>query len=209
MAKVAPRNTPRKRVAVVEAANMISIVIPHCPGEYHDRLLKRCVDSLSGYGELIVVANERNTIGFTKAVNHGLRLAKGDYIMVVNNDIVWREGSLEDLCKPRTITSPSMTNSLGERSNQFFWGCFFVLPREVYEKIGQLDEQFYLYCSDTDLVMRARQAQLNLESVSTCNIFTEGAQTTQFIDGRNKMSDDDIERFIAKWGKRPDAAMAS
>jgi len=182
---------------------MISVVIPHIPSEFHDELLKRCIDSLSGYDELIVVTNQPGTIGFTKAVNIGLKLAKGDYIMVVNNDIVWERGNLKDLCKPNSVTSPMM-----KEQPQFFWGCFFVVPREVLDKVGYLDEQFFLYCSDTDYVKRCREAKIAVESVQSCNVFTEGAQTTQTLPDRKKNDDADTAKFLSKWGMMPDQIMS-
>lgn len=180
----------------------ISVVIPHCPSGEHDALLKRCLESLPPLAERIVVVNEKNTIGFTKAVNYGLRIATGDYVMVVNNDIVWKEGLLEDLCVADVITSPKMNGQ-----PQVFWGCFFVIPRSIIDRIGLLDERFYLYCSDTDLVMRAKQERVELRSIQSCNIETEGGRTTCRIDGREAIDFSDTQKFVAKWKIRPDAAL--
>lgn len=180
---------------------MISLIIPHCPSPEHDAMLKKCLDSMSGYDEVIVVANEPNTIGFTKAVNIGLSLAKGDYLMVVNNDIEWVSGDLRDLCMSNTITSPYM-NGQGQR----FWGCFFVIPRGVYEKVGELDVRYYLYCSDVDYAVRARKAQVECQSVSKCHIKTLGAQTTRLLGNQNVHERRDASVFINQYGMNPDQA---
>lgn len=182
---------------------MISIVIPHIPGPVHDKLLERAVASLKGYDELIVVTNQPNTLGFTGAVNMGMSLAKGDYIMVVNNDIIWEYGDLNDLCVPKVMTSPKM-----KEQSQFFWGCFFVVPREIYEKVGALDPQFFLYCSDTDYVKRVKDAGFDVRSVQNCNIFTEGAQTTKTLTNRDELDSIDTERFLEKWKMMPDQMMS-
>lgn len=180
----------------------ISVIIPHVPGKEHDKRLKKCVDSLEGYDELIVVTNQINTLGFTKAVNVGLRLVKGDYLMVVNNDIEWTQGELASLCVPNTVVSPSLNGN-----PQYFWGCFFVVPRTVLEKVGYLDEQFYLYCSDTDYVMRCRENQVQLGAVQDCNIVSGGGHTTRTIEDREKIDSEDTEKFILKWGQRPDQSI--
>lgn len=173
----------------------ISVIIPHCPSEKHDILLRECLESLPPVFERIIVVNEINTIGFTKAVNHGLRVAQGDFIMVVNNDVTWDSGSIEDLCLADAVTSPKMNNE-----PQSFWGCFFVIPRKILDKIGLLDEQFYLYCSDTDFIMRLRQAGIERRCIEVCNILTKGGQTTQHVKGRTEIDNKDMMKFETKWG---------
>lgn len=42
--------------------------------------------------------------------------------------------------------------------SQFLTGCALCIKREVIEKIGYLDERFFLYYEDADFVYRARQA---------------------------------------------------
>ncbi len=180
----------------------ISVIIPHVSGEQFDRLLKSCVDSLVGFDELIILSSPMGTPGFTEKVNQGLTLARGDFLMVVNNDIKLTQGSLIDLCKENSVTSPKMNGKA-----QSFWGCFFVIPRKVYETIGLLDEQFELYCSDTDLVMRLREAGIPYECVESCNIETEGGVTTRALVDRERIEDEDTNRFISKWGIHPSQAI--
>lgn len=170
----------------------ISVVIPHYPfNEEIDNTLKRCVASLSGYDELIIVVN--NGTGFAKAVNQGLKLAKGDYIMVVNNDVEWKSGNLKDLCVESTVTSPKVNNA-----EQPFWGSFFCIPRSVYESIGGLDEQFGIgYYEDEDYAKRLEQAGIPMQSID-CNIWTLGGKTMQQFDRDSILADNKI-KFDTKW----------
>lgn len=139
-------------------------------------MLDRCRKSLSGYDELILVVNEG--IGFAAAVNYGLRMAKGDFIAVVSNDTTWKEGNLSDLCVPGAVTSPRLNGGA-----QDFWGCFFVVPRDVYEKIGPLDERFGLaYYEDNDYIKRLGQARVPTVCVASCNIESAGGQTMKHVD---------------------------
>jgi O-antigen biosynthesis protein len=180
----------------------ISVVIPHVPGPNHDKMLKECVDSLEGYDELIVVTNEIGTLGFTRAVNMGLKLATGDYMMVVNNDTVWTEGTLDEMCVPNVVTSPKLGGN-----PQYFWGCFFVIPRSVLDKVGLLDEQFYLYCSDTDYVLRCKEERVKLNSIETCNVDTKGGRTTRTDPNRFAIATADEKKFFTKWGRKPDQSI--
>lgn len=183
----------------------ISIVVPHVPfTEDHHRLLMRCLSSFRFKTQAeIIVLSDMGESGFTRKVNEGMARATGDYIMVVNNDIEWREGELTDLCVPGVVTSPVMLNQWGDKVPQRFWGCFFVVPRKVYEAIGPLDEQFFLYCSDTDFVVRCKNAGVELRSIPSCLFFTEGGQTTKEIKDRSAIDIADTEKFEKKWGVLP------
>lgn len=48
------------------------------------------------------------------------------------------------------------------RESEFATGCCALIRREVIEKIGLLDEQFFLYLEDVDLSVRATQAGYRL-----------------------------------------------
>lgn len=172
----------------------ISIVIPHYPFDAEiDAKLAKCVASLTGYHELIVVVNHGD--GFAKSVNRGLKLAKGDYIMVVNNDIEMTEGTLEMLAVPNTVTSP--------RSNgwsQPFWGSFFCIPRNVYERIGGLDEQFEIgYYEDDDYIKRLELAGIPMKCIEECNIVTFGGATMKLFNVK-ELSEANKDKFLKKWG---------
>jgi N-acetylglucosaminyl-diphospho-decaprenol L-rhamnosyltransferase len=47
-----------------------------------------------------------------------------------------------------------------ERAAPFDWvsGCAMALRREVLDRIGLLDEDFFMFCEDVDLCLRARKA---------------------------------------------------
>jgi hypothetical protein len=48
------------------------------------------------------------------------------------------------------------------RSVSFITGCFMLVRRRVFEKIGLLDETFFLYFEDADFCLRAAQHHLAL-----------------------------------------------
>ena len=80
---------------------MVSIVIPTYS---NSKGLKECLESIKKYTtgcEVIVVANGApeetrpmatlwfdNPLGYAKAVNAGIKAAKGDYIVLLNDDCV-------------------------------------------------------------------------------------------------------------------------
>lgn len=155
-----------------------------------------------------VIANKEN-IGFGKANNQGLEVAKGKYIVLLNPDTIVREdtfsklidfvnnnpkvgmatckvlnpdGTLQLACRrgfPGPWTSFTKTTGLSKlfpKSKLFarynltyldenkisevdaISGSFMFFTREVYNKVGGFDPQFFMYGEDLDLCYRVQQA---------------------------------------------------
>ncbi len=54
---------------------------------------------------------------------------------------------------------------------QYVTGCAMLIKKEVFKKIGLLDEKFFLYYEDTDFSFRAIKAGFKLKIVKTANVF--------------------------------------
>jgi O-antigen biosynthesis protein len=171
-----------------------SIVIPtynHC-----DDLLKPCIDSVFKNThmhdiEIIVVANgcTDNTrdyintidnvsllwfdepIGYTRAVNEGIKVSKGEYVLLLNNDVqildYWPKNQwLEKLTEPFLINDKvAVTGTVQYHEpaiNKDFLIFFCVLiKRTVFDKIGLLDEIFSPgYGEDIDFCIRVTNNNL-------------------------------------------------
>ncbi len=155
-----------------------------------------------------LITNNEN-LGFARANNQALKLAKGEYILLLNPDtevppetlekvlrymderqdiggltcrVELADGSLDPACH-RGFPTPwaSISYFLGlERlfpKSKIFgryhmtWenlkkpheidspsGCFFLFRREVLERVGYLDEDYFLYGEDVDFAFRMKKA---------------------------------------------------
>lgn len=174
-------------------AKKYSIVIPtynHC-----DDLLKPCIDSIVKYTdmtnvEVIIVANgcTDNTreyvdslpedtfriiwsdqpLGYTKATNLGIKIAQGEYVVLLNNDTLilespqnfWLQLLEQPFVEKKTtgLTGPLQLFDRYANSNVLIFFCVMI-KREVFEKIGLLDEIFTPGGGeDIDFTVRANQA---------------------------------------------------
>ncbi len=165
-----------------------------------DDCLKPCLESIKANTnlsdkEVIVVANgctddTRNYVeslgepfkllwfdeplGFPKANNEGIKVANGEYVLLLNNDTV--------LLSPywfEFLLSPFLTNSKTGMTGvtKFTFDCAGItreaiafwcvlIHRNVIEKIGLLDEIFYPFGSeDVDFSIRAANAGYDLVQV--------------------------------------------
>lgn len=192
-----------------------SIIIP----TYNklEETLKPCLESLIKYTdlsdtEIIVVANGcidgtveyihkqgvaksfvfTEPLGYTKAINKGLKVATGEYIILLNNDVVFLDAPknlwidlLEEPFKKDTsigITGPmkELSESAGRKFLLFF--CVMI-KREVIDKLGPLDEIFSPgYGEDTDYCLKAEDIGYKIVQVPTegDNYYADKRKTGDF-----------------------------
>ena len=215
---------------------MISIVITTMKSP--DICLKSCLQSIIDHTnlvgddkEVIVVANDctketleyvgalghpfkmiwsHKPLGFSGANNAGIKQAKGDVIVLLNDDIVLLPGQPKDhwlhlLIEPFLAdSSVGMTGAVKftfdcrgiDREAIAFW-CVMI-KREVITRVGLLDEIFHPYgCEDIDYSIRASNLGYRLVQVPVDNphrflvelprggfpIYHMGSKTTDALAG--------------------------
>jgi len=180
----------------MERKNNISVVIPYMEAdEGKPSILKRCTDSLSPISELLVIWNWK--MGYAKPINKGLALAKGDFIIVMNDDVILTEGDLDMLCDPEAVTSPLIN---GRRND--FWGCVFCIPRWVYEKVGGLWEGYEVsYFDDDDYRNTLEQAGVKMKSISSVNFVHEGGRTLHTFPAHDDFFKRNQIKYKERWSK--------
>ena len=156
------------------------------------------------FPEVILIANKEN-VGFSKANNQAIRIAKGEYILLLNPDTVVEEDSFLKIVgfmdrtpdagglgvkmidgkgrflpeSKRGLPTPEVAfwkmsgiSSLFPHSKRFsqyhlgyldndqihevevLAGAFMLLRRETLDKVGLLDEDYFMYGEDIDLSYR-------------------------------------------------------
>jgi O-antigen biosynthesis protein len=158
----------------------------------------------SKFPEVLLIANKENT-GFSKANNQAMRIAKGEYVLLLNPDTVVEEDTFNQCIEfmdthsdsgglgvemldgkgkflpesKRGLPTPSVAfykisglSSLFPRSKKFgkyhlgylpqnetneieiLSGAFMLMRKTVLDKVGLLDEDFFMYGEDIDLSYR-------------------------------------------------------
>lgn len=183
------------------AKKTVSIVVPYYEVDLDKPfVLNRLRNSFppNSFDEFILVWNQ--AMGYAKAINKGLSLATGDYLCVMNDDLVWEMGSPRDLCKPNTVVSPRINGV-----SQPFWGCCFCLPRSVYEKVGGLDERYRIsYYDDEDYWLTLEQAKIPLLCNEMVDVsHPQGGRTLHSMSDHREFQEENHQKFLAKWGREP------
>lgn len=200
-----------------DASIPVSVVIVNWNGREH---LPTCIDSLlrqtlpgceivvvdngsrdgslellhERYGERVRVVELPENLGFAGGVNRGLQVARGRYLLALNNDTEVDAHCLERLVeaadrhpecgsfapKILSFTDRSVIDNVGhllyadglsrgrgrleidhgqyDREEEILLGsgCAVLLRRAMLADAGLFDEDFFAYCDDCDLGLRAR-----------------------------------------------------
>lgn len=145
-----------------------SLIIPaYHPTKELEAMTLACIDSIVDVPDEIIVQLDEVGEGYSKTTNKALRLAKGDILIVGNNDLTFPEKWIAELLKPLNNgydiatcwTSDQKDIEVKQKiEGGAKFGSLFAMTREVYETLGGFDEQFKGYFSDTDYRRRALDA---------------------------------------------------
>jgi GT2 family glycosyltransferase len=176
----------------------LSVVIPYMESYPEKRdLLKNTCKTFTGADEIIIVSNWRE--GYAKPINKGLAIAKGDFIVVMNDDLTWDGKSLKRLCDPEAVVSPMVNGR-----PQDYYGCAWCMPRWVYEKMGGMDEGYEIsYFDDEDFWQTMKKLGIKHYCNTEVEVTTKGGATLDKMPDRNQFFEKNRLRFIEKWGYDP------
>jgi GT2 family glycosyltransferase len=179
------------------------------------------------YPQVVLIANQEN-VGFAAAVNQGIKVAAGRYLLILNPDtvilahaidkmIAWyddarpdvgcagcqvlsADGSIYNTC----FTEPNPLNlllletglhrlpgfgqhnypgwdRLSERDVDVVAGMFLIIPRRVLDKVGLMDEAYFVYVEEVDLCRRIRQMDFRCVFTPIARIIHYGDESTKQV----------------------------
>ena len=190
-----------KSIATNTKINYELIVIDNYSGNEEQKNLKNISD-------IKLILNKTN-VGFAAANNQGFKIAKGEYIFMLNPDTFILNNAIDNLinflsennnihaaapklyyseardyhpsvkCFPSPLTELIGMLPLARFFNVFFnksllfnrnkiqrvdcvWGCAIMFKRQVFEKIGFLDERFFIYSEEVDFCKRMALKNMQL-----------------------------------------------
>lgn len=133
---------------------------------------KNYLDSGFSYPEFVTVIIPDSDFNFHKFLNVGIKASNGDYIALCNNDLIfhenWFSAILEIADKNKNILSFSPTGtvpllnekeefSVGYKVRTHINGWCIIVRKELFDKIGALDEKFDFYFADNDYAMTLKR----------------------------------------------------
>ena len=122
--------------------------------------------------------------GNNVSIKHALKNG-ADYVLILNNDTVIAPDFLDNI-PDADISGPTIhkikwlypqgfPNGDISDKNSYISGSAILVKKEVFEKIGLIDESYFLYFEDADFCFRARRAGFLLSGSTTKLIHNESA----------------------------------
>lgn len=175
------------------------------------------------YKNFDFITNE-TAFGCVKGVNSVLKVTKNKYVLICDNDIVindldWLRTMLRTFDERTGMVVPTSNFAFGLQSmvfNTYFMrrglikhyakvgsGFFELIKREVFNKIGLLDEQFGLgYNVDLDFSIRVRKAGYNIKIARDMYIYHHGSASLKQVADLTELEKKTRKILVDKWGKK-------
>ena len=159
----------------------VSIIIVNYGKNY---FIRKCLWSISKNDypnkQVIVIDNNKKNLGFARACNQGAKKAKGKYLFFLNNDIKLDKKTVSFLvekfqsdqkigicaCKVKSYDGKTILHSgigidifgFPVKSSKIFYaeGSALMIKKDLFEKIGGFDVDYFMFHEDIDFAWRAR-----------------------------------------------------
>ena len=181
-----------------------SIIIPiYDPKEQMEKIISDCLLSvIKNSKENYEIIPIYNVVGFSMAVNMGLERATGDYLIILNDDIIIQDKNwLKKMGVENTITSWRMHPFFITGENVPDGACW-CMSRNVFKKLGKLDDRFnngYGF-EDSDYWMRAKESGIEMKSADINLVHLENKTFKSYhSDLKESMTEKNKQLFLEKW----------
>jgi GT2 family glycosyltransferase len=138
-----------------------------------------------GYPEFVKVIIPESDFNFHKFLNVGIKVSTGEYIALCNNDLIFYNNWFSEILKVKE-ENPSIKSfspsgkiddysfskifELGYKVRTHVMGWCIVANREVFPRIGFLDETFDFNYADNDYAMTLKKYNIKHALVNTSKV---------------------------------------
>jgi GT2 family glycosyltransferase len=162
-------------------------------------------EMVSNYPEKVTLIANKENLGFSKANNKGLKIAKGRYCLILNDDTYIAENTFAKIvgfmdgnknigiCGPRLLNIDGSLQHQGSLLSSYKWksssptqvpmvigACLFI-RKDVLDKIGLFDENLFFYNDDLDLCIRTRKAGYKICYAPIASVYHYGGASSKKI----------------------------
>lgn len=127
------------------------------------------------YPDFVKVIVPSDSFNFHKFLNIGIQAATGNYIAMCNNDLLFQDGWFTEILTiakhdskimsfspmgKQVIYDVNHTYEIGYKVMTHIKGWCIVVKKELFQKIGSLDETFDFYFADNDYAMTLKSKNI-------------------------------------------------
>lgn len=158
--------------------------------------------------------NPDKAFNYNYYLNFGAERGSAPWVMFCNNDLIFRNGWLHALLSAEyPIVSPispkdfrqkdATVNETGWQCGRHLSGWAFMMKRDLWEKIGRLDEDFDFWYADNSLIGQLKKLDIAPMLVPASRVDHIGSQTlrTRSIDERNSLMWSKLDLYNQKYNE--------
>ena len=191
-----------------------------------ENAIKSALETSKEYKINIIVMEQQDSVNYENTVtmhydgefnynavaNLGISESNSPYIMVANNDLIFKDNWLFNLLKTNhQVVSPKcprdlrqkefIINTTGFEVGKHFSGWCFMIKRNVWEEIGGLDEDFPFWCADNATVKQLQSKGYIPMLVVDSLVEHLGSQTLKTLQQKEKieMTHDQVKKYNLKY----------
>jgi len=170
------------------------------------------------YPDIVKVIVPESIFNFHKFLNIGIKQSCGEFIALCNNDLIFHKNWFSQILKTQKMYpqiksfSPSgkwndnsfdKTHELGYKVRTHIMGWCIVANREIFPKIGFLDEKFDFYFADNDYAMTLKRYNIKHAVIYNSYVVHLEKKSTKInedirIDKREFLKKYDIPSYLRK-----------
>lgn len=138
----------------------------------------------------------KKNVGVTKARNRGVELAEGEYICVINNDVLfldWHFEKLMNWLSGKTImTCPRYTEGMKAFASPVIYykehinGHCYCFKKSMREKLFPIDERMRIFGNDNRLYYHLKEQWYNLKLIKDAICHHFKSQTVFFVENKDR-----------------------
>lgn len=149
---------------------------------------------------------------YNRFANLGAKLGTKDWIMIANNDLIFKENWLDELLKANhPIVSPRCPvdkrqllfnhNTQGIEVGKHLSGWCFMISRSLWKEIGGFDEDFSFWCADNSLMEQLMALGVLPMLVPKAIVEHLGSRTLKTASNRDELTVDQVKKYNLKYGR--------
>lgn len=171
------------------------------------------------------VVQYKGDFNYNRALNIGVSHCTADYILQINNDVIFLDGSVKKLIEVMERVGmqsacplepnyhrrgvPDVDSVPYHRGNlvgKHLFGWCKCVRKRLLDKIGEYDERFLFYYQDNDYAAVIESHDVSHYLVTESHVAHEFGPSMRTLlgDRKNECTVDSRYVFLDKWGRQPD-----
>lgn len=161
-----------------------------------------------------IISNQQN-LGFKDPCNHALTLARGEYFVLLNNDVEVCEGWLRELSlgfnEDSMLAITGMTNTCGTINSKlvgtrgdrldYIEGSCLMIPTSLARQHGLFSDYLsFAYWEDADLSFRMRELGYHIATLDLPMHHEKRGSTSKLVPNIRAYLDKNTEEMKKRWG---------